>query len=106
MIAPRNFSTTSCMIFYAGLEIMSKVCLVSVNESPLAKRLDVDAYRRLVELLTVQDIQLIVHTLEALYKLSKVGEPFTTQIANVHRAIGKYVSYLFEFFYLLIQTTF
>ena len=88
-----------CNYLCLGLEMMSKVCLVSVNESVLAELLDTAAYRRLVELLTVQDIQLIVNTLETLYKLSKVGEPFTSRIARVHRAIGKssllYVVYTF-----------
>lgn len=72
-----------------GLEILSKMSQLTCNENLLLEHLREDVYKRLVALLTVQDIQLIVHTLEALYKLSKVGEPFTTRIARVHRAIGK-----------------
>lgn len=72
-----------------GLEILSKMSQVPSSESILVEQLREDVYKRLVDLLTVQDIQLIVHTLEALYKLSKIGEPFTTRIARVHRAIGE-----------------
>ena len=72
------------------MEILSKLTLLGKgNESVLADRLMEEAYSRLVDLLTVQDIQLIVHTLEALYKLSKVGEPFTSRIAKVHKAVGE-----------------
>ncbi|KAK0052589.1 AT-rich interactive domain-containing protein 2-like isoform X1 [Biomphalaria pfeifferi] len=75
-----------------GLEILSKISQLSCNETPLLEHLKEDVYSRLIDLLTVQDIQLIVHTLEALYKLSKVGEPFTTRIAKVHKAIDTLVS--------------
>ncbi|XP_059154347.1 AT-rich interactive domain-containing protein 2-like isoform X2 [Physella acuta] len=75
-----------------GLEILSKVSQLSCNETLLLDHLREDLYSRLVALLTVQDIQLIVHTLEALYKLSKIGEPFTTRIAKVHKAIDTLVS--------------
>ncbi|KAH9503660.1 AT-rich interactive domain-containing protein 2 [Bulinus truncatus] len=75
-----------------GLEILSKISQLSCNEGPLLEHLKEDVYSRLIALLSVQDIQLIVHTLEALYKLSKVGEPFTTRIARVHKAIDTLVS--------------
>ncbi|CAL1542134.1 unnamed protein product [Lymnaea stagnalis] len=75
-----------------GLEILSKISQLTCNEGALLEHLKEDVYARLVALLTVQDIQLIVHTLEALYKLSKIGEPFTTRIAKVHKAIDTLVS--------------
>ncbi|GFN99257.1 AT-rich interactive domain-containing protein 2, partial [Plakobranchus ocellatus] len=75
-----------------GMEMMGKLSQVARNEEVLLDQLREDVYRRLVDLLTVQDIQLIVHTLEALYRLSKIGEPFTTRIARVHKAISVLVS--------------
>ena len=71
------------------MEMMGKLSQVARNGDILLDQLHVDTYKRLVDLLTVQDIQLIVHTLESLYKLSKIGEPFTTRIARVHKSISE-----------------
>ncbi|RUS82522.1 hypothetical protein EGW08_009736 [Elysia chlorotica] len=75
-----------------GMEMLGKLSQIGKNSDILLDQLREETYKRLVDLLTVQDIQLIVHTLEALYKLSKIGEPFTTKIAKVHKAISVLIS--------------
>ena len=80
--------------------MLGKLSQVGRNSDILLDHLREETYKRLVDLLTVQDIQLIVHTLEALYKLSKVGEPFTTKIARVHKAISKGYLLVYCFFYI------
>jgi hypothetical protein len=70
------------------LEIISKLCQLEKNEVVLSECLEDEDYARMVELLTVHDIQLIVHSLEALYQLSELGEITTTMIANVRHAVG------------------
>ena len=72
----------------AALEILSKLCQVQKNEGILNDCLEGETYSRMVQLLTVQDIQLIVHTLEALYQLSELGDPATSRLANVRNAVG------------------
>ena len=72
-----------------GLDLLARLCQVEANEEVLCDNLDGRVYEDIVARLTVHDIQLIVHTLEALYQLSELGEATTTHIAAVHAAVGQ-----------------
>ncbi|KAK7107364.1 AT-rich interactive domain-containing protein 2-like [Littorina saxatilis] len=75
-----------------GLEMVSKLCQVEKNEAILCECLEQDTYCSMVELLTVHDIQLIVHVLEALYQLSELGETTSNMIARVKNAVDLLVN--------------
>lgn len=65
------------------------MCQLEKNESIMSEELGDEIYERMVQLLTVHDIQLIVHTLEALYQLSELGQATTDMIAQVKHAVGQ-----------------
>ena len=73
----------------AGMEILGNLCQVEENEETLGESLEEKNYIDIVNKLTVQDIQLIVATLEVLYQLSELGEVTTTHIASVKTCVGK-----------------
>ncbi|XP_025097147.1 AT-rich interactive domain-containing protein 2-like isoform X2 [Pomacea canaliculata] len=75
-----------------SLEIVSKLCQLEKNESIMSEELGDEIYERMVQLLTVHDIQLIVHTLEALYQLSELGQATTDMIAQVKHAVDLLVN--------------
>ena len=74
----------------SALEMLGKLCQLEKNEAILSECLEGEMYARVIQLLTVHDIQLIVHTLEALYQLSELGVTTTNMIANVKQAVGKH----------------
>ncbi|XP_046327628.2 AT-rich interactive domain-containing protein 2-like isoform X1 [Haliotis rufescens] len=70
-----------------ALEILGKLCQLEENEVIVSDRLQSSTYEDVCRLLTIHDIQLIVHTLETLYQLSELGEQTTTRIAAVKSAV-------------------
>lgn len=79
-------------VIVRGLEILSKLCQLEKNEAIMNECVQEETYERIVQLLTVHDIQLIVHTLEAMYQLSELGDTTTTKIANVRHAVDVLVN--------------
>ncbi|XP_074657828.1 uncharacterized protein LOC141910865 [Tubulanus polymorphus] len=75
-----------------GMEILSKLCQVEANEDVIAENLELKVYEDIVSMLTILDIQLIVHTLEVLYQLSELGEMTTTQISMAESSVDLLVS--------------
>ena len=71
------------------MEILSRLAQLDENEDVLSNNLSDMIYEKIVAMLTVQDIQLIVYTLEVLYQLSEMGEVPSTHIAQIRSAIGK-----------------
>lgn len=49
-------------------------------------------YDRICSFLSLQDIMLLIHTLECLYSLSSLGEKACNSIVHVHGAIDMLVS--------------
>lgn len=49
-------------------------------------------YDRICSFLSLQDIMLLIHTLECLYSLSSLGEKACNSIVHVHGAIDTLVS--------------
>lgn len=72
-----------------GLEMVSKLSQLDENEYVLTEKLDTNIYQEIAKYLTIQDIQLIVSSLEALYQLSELGEATTSKIAEVSNTVGK-----------------
>ena len=71
------------------MEILSKLSQNEDNEDLLTENLQEVLYERIVAMLTVQDIQMIVYTLEVLYQLSEMGEVPSTHIAQIRASIGE-----------------
>ena len=69
--------------------MISKLSQLVDNEYVLTEKLDAIIYEEIAKYLTIQDIQLIVSSLEALYQLSELGEATTSKIAEVSYTIGK-----------------
>ena len=65
------------------------MCTVTGNSEIVSEALESKVYQDIVSYLTVQDIQLIVFTLEALYQLSKLGEVTANHIARIQATVGK-----------------
>ncbi|XP_050393095.1 AT-rich interactive domain-containing protein 2 isoform X1 [Patella vulgata] len=83
----KSFCSDDKFTVVRALEILGKLCQVEKNESCLTETLLCKNYEDVFSLLTVHDIQLIVHTLEALYQLSELGQTTTTKIAQVRNAV-------------------
>ena len=72
-----------------GMEVLAKLCQVEDNDDIISENLEQRVYEAIVSMLTVHDIQIIVHTLEVLYQLSELGEVTTTHIAEVSACVGE-----------------
>ena len=70
--------------------MLTRLCQVDSNDEVLSENLEARLYEDIVAMLTVHDIQLIVHTLEALYQLSELGCIPCTRISEITSAIGQY----------------
>ena len=77
------------LFFALGLEMVSKLSQLVENEYVLSEKLDTSIYEEIAKYLTIQDIQLIVSSLEALYQLSELGEATTSKIAEVSNTVGE-----------------
>ena len=87
--SPHCASVRFSVFFFLGLEMISKLSQLVDNEYVLTEKLDTFIYEEIAKYLTIQDIQLIVSSLEALYQLSELGEATTSKIAEVSNTIGK-----------------
>jgi len=72
-----------------GLDTVSRLSQLDVNEDALSSQLDDVVYDQLVALLLLHDVQIVVAALEALYQLSELGDVTTTRIAHVSAAVSK-----------------
>ncbi|XP_039295382.1 AT-rich interactive domain-containing protein 2-like [Nilaparvata lugens] len=78
----------------ASLELLNKLGQNESNEDLLLRCIDDKVYERICELLTLQDIMVLVHTLECLYSLTSLGERSCNAIVRVHGALDTLVSLL------------
>ncbi|ESP04652.1 hypothetical protein LOTGIDRAFT_237297 [Lottia gigantea] len=83
----KSFCADDKITVVRALEVLGKLCQVEANESYITETLLSKTYDDVFRLLTVHDIQLIVHTLEALYQLSELGETTTNKIVQVRNAV-------------------
>lgn len=68
--------------------MLARLCQVAASEDVLTLCLTPTLYTSIVHLLTVQDIQLVISVLEALYQLSELGEVACSHISSVHSSVG------------------
>ena len=71
--------------------MVSKLSRQEENEFVLSEKLDLYIYEEIAKYLTIQDIQLIVSSLEAMYQLSELGEETNSKIAEVSNSVGKWI---------------
>ncbi|XP_075234354.1 brahma associated protein 170kD isoform X2 [Lycorma delicatula] len=74
------------------VEVLNKLGQNESNEELLLRCLDDKVYERICSFLTLQDIMLLVHTLECLYSLSSLGERSCNAIVRVHGSLDTLVS--------------
>ncbi|XP_076330603.1 uncharacterized protein LOC143236196 [Tachypleus tridentatus] len=77
-----------------SLEILGKLCQSESSEEVIASNLQFEICERMFMLLTVQDIMLLIHTLEALYAISGLGKRTCEKIIRVHKCIAILVNML------------
>ena len=92
LLAPRlpSLHALTPLFNLPGLDMLARLSQVEHNEELISDHLPAEMYVDVVRLLTVQDIHMIVSTLEALYQLSEIGEVPATQIAMVTRCVGEW----------------
>ncbi|KAK5644097.1 hypothetical protein RI129_007942 [Pyrocoelia pectoralis] len=76
----------------ASLDSLNKLSQKEANEEILARALDSCVFRRVCSFLTLQDVMVLVYTLECLYSLSSLGERPCNLIVNIHGVIDTLVS--------------
>lgn len=71
------------------MEILAKLCKIEENVDIICECVEQESYREIVNHLSLQDILLLLASLEALYMLSSLGEMTCTKIIKVERSIGE-----------------
>lgn len=103
---PSNDSLTKCLlatiaeglespdrgVIISCLEILYKLCQKVSNEDHLHKYLDKRVYRRICMYLSLNDIMLLLYTLECLFALSSMGEKACFAIVQISGVIDTLVS--------------
>ncbi|XP_055510799.1 AT-rich interactive domain-containing protein 2-like [Leucoraja erinacea] len=74
-----------------GMEILAKLCKIEENVDIICECVEQESYREIVNHLSLQDILLLLASLEALYMLSSLGEMTCTKIIKVERSIDQLV---------------
>lgn len=103
---PSNDSLTKCLlatiseglespdrgVIIGCLEILYKLCQKGTNEEHLHKYLDKRVYRQICMYLSLNDIMLLLYTLECLFALSSMGEKACFAIVQINGVIDTLVS--------------
>ncbi|XP_022703472.1 AT-rich interactive domain-containing protein 2-like isoform X2 [Varroa jacobsoni] len=76
------------------LDIITHLAQCESNQQTLVAELDSSLLERLLELLTVHDVLLIIHSLETLYALTELGDGVCERLVAVRHAIAMLVSML------------
>lgn len=74
------------------LEILYKLCQQSCNEDHLHRCLNRHVYRQICRFLSLNDIMLLLYTLECLFALSSLGEKACINIVHVRGVLDTLVS--------------
>lgn len=91
-VAARGLASTDRAIVLASLELLNKLSQREDNEDIMLRALDQKVYDQICSFLTLQDIMLLIYTLECLYSLSSLGERACNCIVRVHGAVDTLVS--------------
>lgn len=106
LLDPSNDSLTKCLlttiaeglenpdrgVIISCLEILYKLCQKGTNEEHLHKYLEKRIYRQICMYLSLNDIMLLLYTLECLFALSSMGEKACFAIVQVNGVIDTLVS--------------
>ncbi|XP_028968254.1 AT-rich interactive domain-containing protein 2 [Galendromus occidentalis] len=76
------------------LDILAHLAQCENNHGTLVAELDATLFERLLELLTVHDVLLIIHSLETLFALTELGDGICERLVAIRHAIGIIVSML------------
>lgn len=79
-------------VIISCLEILGKVCQKECNEDIIHRCLDKKTYEQICRYLCLNDIMLLLYTLECIYSLSSLGEKSCNQIVHVRGVIDSLVS--------------
>ncbi|KAL9984999.1 hypothetical protein ACROYT_G007350 [Oculina patagonica] len=71
-----------------AMDVLGKLCTLEGNDEVIESGLEPEAYKSLIKVLIVSDVQLVLSSLESLYNLSGVGQVTSDHIAEVHHSIG------------------
>ncbi|XP_042198207.1 AT-rich interactive domain-containing protein 2-like isoform X2 [Callorhinchus milii] len=74
-----------------GMEILANLCKIEENVDIICECVEQESYREIVNHLALQDILLLLASLEVLYMLSSLGEVTCTKIIKVERSIDQLV---------------
>ncbi|CAB3978235.1 AT-rich interactive domain-containing 2, partial [Paramuricea clavata] len=77
-----------------GMNILKKVCLQEENQDFVCTALDVETYEALITVLIVDDVQLLIPSLETLYQLTCLGQVPCDCVVAVEKSIEMLVSIL------------
>lgn len=79
-------------VIISSMEILSKLCSVEANEEFLLKYLEKKNYEQVCCYLLVQDMMLLIYTLECVYSLTSLGEKACNSIVEIHGMMDVIVS--------------
>lgn len=79
-------------VIISSMEIISKLCQKEANEEFLLKFLSKKNYEQVCVYLLVQDMMLLIYTLECVYSLTSLGEKACNSIVDIHGVIDSLVS--------------
>lgn len=81
-------------VILSCMEILSKLCNNDDNEDFLLRYLKKKNYEQVCLFLLVQDMMLLIYTLECVYSLTSLGEKACNAIVDIHGVMGSLVSLL------------
>lgn len=70
-----------------AMSVLGKLCTLEGNDEIFEAGLELEAYHSLIKVLIVNDVQLVLSSLESLYNLSGIGQVTSQHIAEVHCSI-------------------
>jgi AT-rich interactive domain-containing protein 2 len=79
-------------VIISCMEILSKLCVKEANEEFLLRYLKKKNYEQVCLYLLVQDMMLLIYTLECVYSLTSLGEKACNAIVDIHGVMDTLVS--------------
>lgn len=74
-------------LWITALEVLNKLSQNELNEDILSRCIEPCIYERACSFLTIQDVMLLIYTLECLYSLSSLGERPCNYIVSFHGVV-------------------
>ena len=87
-----GIESTDRAVIISSMEILSKLCQNESNEDFLLRYLKKKNYVQVCTFLLVQDMMLLIYTLECVYSLTSLGEKACNSIVDIHGLMETLVS--------------